>query len=368
VLILDDVADRFDFSRLNRASVERLPTGVRIPARPTSVGVFPYTRADGTIVRELRPPEEVFDAASLASLADAPVVEGHPAMLTPENCTRFSKGHVSGQPKQDGRFVDAPLVVQDAPTITRIDSGDLSELSCGYTCDTDATPGVFDGRPYDVVQRNIRYNHVGLGPKGWGRQGSDVALRLDGGTSYTVLEEQRKIMKIRFDGKEYESGSEEHILALCVKLDAAESAAKTIQTKLDQAEAALVAERKSLATARSDLAKFDARVSERADLLAKAQAALGETVKLDGKSEREIRSAVVALAYPETKLDGKSDDYVTALFDQAISRNVRADSISRLPEVLRQVQVDEHKQTERADAAPAPAPVHWVMTKEGVSK
>lgn len=367
MLILRGVPEiRFDLSRLNKESVERLSTGgVRVPARLTRVGVFDYRQPDGSVRRELRPSNEVFDAASLASLEDAPVVEGHPAMVDPANHKDLARGHVSGLPRQDGKLVAAKLAIQDGETIAKVDRGDLTEISCGYTCDMDPTPGEFEGKKYDAIQRNIRYNHVGMGPRNWGRQGNEVALRLDGG-AYTDLpqEQQKRTMKIRFDGRDYESGSEEHVLAISTKLDAADAAAKETQRKLDQADAALVAEKAERAKLQAKLDTFDADVSARADLLAKAQAALGATVKLDGKSDREVKAAVVALAYPEAKLDGKSDDYVTALFDQAIATNVRADSINRLPEVLRQIQQSENQET-KEDAAPAPKPEVWAMSKEG---
>lgn len=51
------------------------------------------------------------------------------------------------------------------------------ELSLGYRCTYDLTPGVWNGKPYDAVQRNIRANHLALVDEG--RMGPDVAV-LDG--------------------------------------------------------------------------------------------------------------------------------------------------------------------------------------------
>ena len=48
------------------------------------------------------------------------------------------------------------------------------ELSMGYFCDYELTPGTFDGRHYDAVQRNIRGNHIALVEEG--RMGSDVRV------------------------------------------------------------------------------------------------------------------------------------------------------------------------------------------------
>lgn len=362
---------RYDLSRLQSAKVEKLPTGgIRVPASLTRVGVLDYRNPDGTVRRELRPAEEVFDQASLDSLADAPVIEGHPSMVDPSNFKDLAKGHVSGTPRKDGIFVAAKAVIQDASTIIKVDSGDLCEVSCGYQCDVEPTSGVFDGQPYDVIQRNIRYNHVGLGPKNWGRAGNEVALRLDGGVCEISTEQPkgRKVPKCRFDGKEYERGSDDHVMALEAKLDGQLIEVKSAQARVDAAEANLAAEKaehaktKDLLAKASDQTRIDGLVNARVELLVAATKVLGADTKFDGKSDREIMAEVVAVAYPETKLDGKSDDYVRALFDNALKSDVRADSIERLPGLL----VREQHEQDRKDATEAarkPEPAPWAMSK-----
>jgi len=170
---------RFDFGLIS--SVQKLPAGGRcIPAALTRVGIFPYKRPDGSIRRELRHPDEVFNLDSLASLAQAPVTALHPPdMVTASNWKKFSVGHVGETVKHDGKLVTANLTVQDEEAIKKIDAGDRKEISCGYTCDLEYTPGTFNGERYDAVQRSIRYNHAAIGPAQWGRAGSEVALRLD---------------------------------------------------------------------------------------------------------------------------------------------------------------------------------------------
>src|SRR5690606_28507268 len=49
-----------------------------------------------------------------------------------------------------------------------IESGERKEISLGYKCQLDPTPGTWNGESYDAVQKNIVVNHVALGPKGWG--------------------------------------------------------------------------------------------------------------------------------------------------------------------------------------------------------
>ena len=83
----------------------------------------------------------------------------------------------------------ATVQVSDAKTVERLGK-DLIEVSCGYRCDLDSTPGISpEGEPYDAIQSNIRLNHVALLPANKGRAGRDVKLLLldsDG----NVLEEQ----------------------------------------------------------------------------------------------------------------------------------------------------------------------------------
>lgn len=54
----------------------------------------------------------------------------------------------------------------------------LRELSLGYSLDLDETPGVWNGQPYDAIQRNIRINHLALVEKA--RAGEQARLNIDG--------------------------------------------------------------------------------------------------------------------------------------------------------------------------------------------
>lgn len=186
---------RFDFARIGK--VEYLASGaVRIPARLGRAGVVKYSRG-GKVVRELRPPDEVFRADSLSTLDGVWATDLHPphdkALITPANWKEWAVGFVAGAGRQDGSLIRGSVVVQDAAMIDMVRSGERCELSPGYFClRMDETPGRYNaetgeygphldqGEPYDVVQREILYNSVGIGPRGWGRQGSEVALRLDG--------------------------------------------------------------------------------------------------------------------------------------------------------------------------------------------
>lgn len=174
---------RTDFASARLDAIQRTPQGgLRIAANLTREGVLTYSDGKGATWKEYRPEDEVFAADSLSSLRAAPVTDLHPQKLvTADSWRTDAVGHVCDDVARDGQFVTATVIVQDAAEVVRIDAGERKEVSCGYECDVDKTPGTTPtGERYDAVQRNIRYNHVALGPVGWGRAGPEVSLRMDG--------------------------------------------------------------------------------------------------------------------------------------------------------------------------------------------
>lgn len=185
---------RVDVGGIGRA--RRTPQGfLQISGNLTRTGVLTYARADGSKFRELRHPDEVFRVDSLGSLAFAPVTDRHPpGLVTPANVRDVQVGVVM-EARRDGRFVAGDVVVQAQEMIAKISRRDARELSPGYTCRIDHSPGVFEGERYDGIQRDIVYNHLAIGPQDWGRSGRDVSLHLDGET-----DERRLWAFARVDG------------------------------------------------------------------------------------------------------------------------------------------------------------------------
>ncbi len=120
------------------------------------------------IITVNRYPEDVFDAAALASFEGKDVTAGHPPEnLTPENHAAYSKGHVENV-RRAGDQTIADLHIKDATLISEIKNGIIREVSCGYVCNWEP-----DGAGYK--QTNIRGNHVAIVPHG--RAGHDVAIK-----------------------------------------------------------------------------------------------------------------------------------------------------------------------------------------------
>lgn len=291
----------------------------RIPAALARTGVQNYPQADGTVRREYRPPAEVFATKSIATFDTATVTVGHPANVDPSNWKEHAVGDIRN-PRQDGKYVAADLVVRDEATLKRIDSGELQELSCGYDCMLEMKSGTSpEGEKYDAIQHDITINHVGLGPKDWGRAGSEVRLRLDGG------------------GVAYVDGPRPHGMTLeemQAKLDAAEKAATEAKARADAADLKLashgdaarskleaerdeaIAKAKKL-EAQADPSRIDSLVQERITILDGARILHGKDVAAS-KTDRDTMVAAIVARDADFKADGRTDDYIRARFDAKV--------------------------------------------------
>ena len=120
------------------------------------------------VVTVQRYPEDVFEAATLASFEGKPVTDGHPPEnVGPENYAAYAKGHVQNV-RRSGEYIVADLYINDANLAEEVRNNVKREVSCGYLCNY-----VPDGAGYR--QSNIRGNHVAVVPKG--RAGSTVAIQ-----------------------------------------------------------------------------------------------------------------------------------------------------------------------------------------------
>jgi hypothetical protein len=336
--------------------------------------VLDYRRADGTVVRELRPPSEVFAPASLATLSAAPLTDLHPSeMVSPANVRKLAIGHVSDDVRQDGQHVAANVTVQDAAAIAAVEAGQRRELSCGYTCDLDETPGTYNGQPYDAVQKRIRYNHVGIGPKNWGRAGTSVALRIDADDS-----DQPEVM--RLDAADAVAASrnapppidtpapdptDDELDAVLAERDALRAQVAALEQQLSDIgeQDALLAERDALriqvAALRAQLEQSRTDAADRVDELVQARAVLLAQVSrvLDADdwqqldrtwTARRIHERVLQRFDRKLDVSRESDDYVRSRFDAVIARQ-EADVAERARQRT-SVVVDQHNNADDVHA------------------
>lgn len=142
----------------------------------TTVGIFEYRNADGSIRRELRLPEEVFAEESLASYKGKPVIVTHNAQIvTKDNVDAEGIGTMMSNGYKDGDNVRVEIVIHDTD---KMKNCGMRELSLGYNLDLDETPGEWNGKHYDAIQRNIRVNHLALVSAA--RAGENARLNVDG--------------------------------------------------------------------------------------------------------------------------------------------------------------------------------------------
>ncbi len=111
-----------------------------------------------------------------------PVTDDHPAengqrvLLDTGNIAKFSKGHIGEVVTRVGDSVRAKVLITDKGLVDAV-LGGRNQLSCGYICDLKFEAGEHEGKHFDAVQSNIRYNHVSVVAEG--RAGPGVAMRID---------------------------------------------------------------------------------------------------------------------------------------------------------------------------------------------
>ena len=151
--------------RIDRSSfkLSKTPEGFLTgDAIVTRTGVFTYMNADGSMRNELRHPDDVFNADSLATLKLKPVTDDHPPeLVTADNASMYSIGTTGESIITDESNVAITFTVQRNDAINKIKNG-KKELSLGYSLELVEENGVWDGVSYTHRQKNIRYNHLAI--------------------------------------------------------------------------------------------------------------------------------------------------------------------------------------------------------------
>lgn len=338
---------RFDARKIGN-NVKETPQGfLVIPAFTARTGLQKYRQADGTILTEYRPEEEVFSESSMASLRTAVVTNRHPVvMVNPDNAQEFMVGYTNGIVSQeddgDEKYLATELVITHASAIDAIKKGRV-ELSNGYDVSLDFTPGKYKGENYDAIQRNIINNHIALVDRG--RAGEKVCLKLD--ENDAILIDQEDTMKLKIGDKEFEVADEigkaikdematlakakgdadlaieemkkkmKDMEPMKEKCDELETEKSTLVAKVDSLESDLA----KVKGERMDADKIDTLVKERISVLDSAKKILSkeEIAKLDSMENMEIKKSVIKANSPnvdEKKLDDAS--YVNARFDHIV--------------------------------------------------
>lgn len=326
---------------------EKLANGwLRADAHLTRTGVFIYRDASGKERREYRPPSEVFKADALKSFRHVPLTDEHPpGYLHAKNTRQYSRGAV-GEVREDGKFVAGELLVTDADLVTKLESGEARQVSCGYRCDLELTSGVSpEGERFDAIQRDIVGNHLAVVKVG--RAGALAAVRMDASDLAVLFDQESggadpasassptrndegtvkhtiKIGGISFEVEDAKivQALEKHDAEHAAELVKANDLTKAAVEKLDKLQAKFDSEVDAHGKTKEELKtapeKIRTEAKARLELEGKARKVLGAKVKLDGLKLREVQEKVIAKLSPKLDLEGKSDTYVEARFDGAI--------------------------------------------------
>ncbi|TPM39593.1 DUF2213 domain-containing protein [Mesorhizobium sp. B2-3-4] len=313
-------------------------------ARAVRTGIQLYAghevgKPDQEVVRVYRAADQVFAQDSLQSFSHAPITVDHPDEgVSAENWKALSVGEVSTAAKQDGQWVMLPLILKDAAAIKSVVDG-KRELSAGYTCELDFTPGVTaDGEAYDAQQRSIKINHLALVDRA--RAGSKARIGDGVGpwgaapistTDKETITMSDALRTVVVDGLSVTTTDQGAQAISKLLKDLESSAAKLTALATDHA-AAIAAKDKDLAKKDAEIdglkgkvlsdADLDKRVAARADLISKAKA-IAKDVKTDGLSDAAIRKAAVSAKLGDAAIADKTDAYIDARFDILVEDAVK---------------------------------------------
>ena len=149
---------------------------------PVSIeGVFPYygktidkRLEPDRIYQVFRPFEELSNPETLKSFDGIPFIDDHE--MLGEGFTPVDQRPAAGvmmNPRAEDGTLRADLKIFSEGLKDKI-AGGKKELSLGYQCTYELRRGVWNGKPYDAIQRNVRGNHIALVDQG--RMGAGVRV------------------------------------------------------------------------------------------------------------------------------------------------------------------------------------------------
>jgi hypothetical protein len=348
---------------------------LRAQAIVTKTGVFKYANPDGTVRRELRHPNDVFQNDSLCSLKMKPVTNGHPdeKLVASENAKQLSIGYTGESISTDGKYIVSSLLVTDKEGVEAIKTGTKRELSLGYTVDLVREDGTYDGEEYDHRQTNIRYNHLAIVERG--RAGAEAKISFDSvnadelvsSESYIINNDNQpnedsnmaedKFAVVTLDGLEYKASPEvakayekanAKLTEANAKLDSVSSELETLKAERDS-----LSEKLDAAAKEDHSAKIKEAVKARASLIDNAKKLcndISDEIDLYESEGVEIMKKVVGKKCPQANLDSASEVYVQARFDTLLEDYKEDDSAIAKQRELAAPKLDGTKQESVEDA------------------
>lgn len=282
----------------------------------TRTGVFHYLKADGSIQRELRLPEEVFKDDAINSFKMLPITDDHPDKeVTAENAKNLAVGFTGEDIQRHDSYLLTKLKITDKYAIQAINSGKRG-LSYGYKVTLVKQDGVYNGEQYDYIQKDIRGNHLAIVFQP--RAGQRATMKLDSQEAICVESNNynKNVMEIiKLDGNEYqvEKKIKDNVIFLQTKVDSLEKEVDSLKGERDSLK-----EKINEVTTKNDSNEIFIKVKERISLEKKASDFLKADEDTSQLSDKNIKTKVICSLSPEFKPDDKSDEYINARFDAII--------------------------------------------------
>lgn len=309
----------------------------------TRAGVFEYREPNGTIRRELRHPDDVFNEDSLNSIKSIPVTDNHPTVLVnADNAGDLMVGMTGETVKIDGDNVISSVSVTHKDALKKIKNGKKG-WSLGYTVTVLDEAGYYNGESYTHRQTNIKYNHLALVDHG--RAGKDARINLDALVqcdSTTIIKKDKSMQDE--DVKNLTS----RVNLLEKELHTAEKLRSDSVSSLEKVQAEkeqLQKEVEELKAQRVD-SLINEKAKERVGLVVKAHKILGEKVNLDDLDSRQIMELAIKSKNKEVNLDERTDEYIAGKFDTLIESLTDSSAIQKQ---MKHLDTVAHVQTNSLD-------------------
>jgi len=299
-----------------------------MPARVAKVGVQDYLLSSfvrlgvpvpdsykelpgDTIIKVLRPKEEVFNEASLTTLEGKPVTFTHPPVFFDKMDDTlkpvFKKGKVVSKPIVDGDTIRVDLVVEDQQTVDLINQG-VNQISLGYRMKPVWGEGYHERHGvYDARFTEIRIDHVAIEPKG--RAGPHIRI-LDS--------EERQTMAVRIvDGFHYPLPDDDNVLqafdTLVQQRDNAEQQIQDSSAEISRLKGEMVVKDEKLKEL-SDPAKLEAEIQRRVEVMDSAKK-IAKGIKISpAQKVVEVQKEAIQMASPHINLEGMNEDNIDGVF------------------------------------------------------
>lgn len=291
----------------------------------TGAGVFKYYDEQGKVRFRLRSVDEVNKAT--AGLNGIPLTLRHPKdLVSTKNFKDVAIGYTGTDATFEGGLNNfVTVTITDEKAIQAIREGKVKAVSAGYVSFIEDDSGNWQGSEYDQVQKGIEYNHIALVLEG--RAGDGVKFRLNDSVELWEYEKDSNnnnkedhMKTIQIDSVDYQA---DEAVINALKVAQGDSAAKqkaldAMTAERDAAKSQLDAANKEIASLKEtakDEKAFAEKVNARILILKQAdEAGIEKAAEMDDKS---IKVAIIGKAFEGVSLDGKSDDYIQALFDAA---------------------------------------------------